>query len=208
MKLNVLAATVAALTITVAAAGVAAHAATTDGRPSSARATLHLADGTEIGTVRFRERRESTQVDVELEVPAGATSVHMFHGFHVHTNDNPANGDGCQADPATPSATWFVSADGHFRQDGQLHGDHDGDMPSLHLNDDGTAETSFAIDRIDVDDLRGRAVILHAGRDNFGNVPVGTDRTQYTANSSEATDRTSATGNAGDRVACGEITVR
>ena len=81
-------------------------------------------------------------------------------------------------------------------------------MPSLHLDADGRAETTFMIDRIDLDDLSGRAVILHAGRDNFGNVPTGTERTQYTPNSAEATDRTSATGNAGDRVACGEITVR
>jgi Cu-Zn family superoxide dismutase len=56
-----------------------------------------------------------------------------------------------------------------------------------------------------VDDLAGRVVIVHAGPDNFGNIPVGTDPNQYTPNSQSAIDRTAATGNAGDRIACGVI---
>ena len=134
--------------------------------------------------------------------------MRVFHGFHVHANDNPANGIGCVADPLAAPATWFVSADGHLMHAGEVHGGHSGDMPSLHLDSDGTAETTFAIDRIDVGELDGRVVILHAGADNFGNVPVGTMPNQYTANSPDASGLTGRTGNAGDRVACGEITAR
>ena len=54
-------------------------------------------------------------------------------------------------------------------------------------------------------ELPGKAVILHAGADNFGNVPVGTGPDQYTANSAAATTKTGNTGNAGDRIACGVI---
>ena len=50
-------------------------------------------------------------------------------------------------------------------------------------------------------------MIVHAGPDNLGNVPVGSEPNQYNPNSPDAVDRTQATGNAGDRVACGEITV-
>ena len=50
----------------------------------------------------------------------------------------------------------------------------------------------------------GRAVVLHAGPDNFGNVPVGPNADQYTAGST-ALAKTQATGNAGDRFACGVI---
>ena len=199
--------------ITAGAAMAAVVAAATsvvagDGRPILARANLQLADGTEIGDVRFLNRGGATEVRVRLGVPVGATAVRSFHGFHVHANDNPANGDGCLADPAAAASTWFVSADGHFGHDGELHGNHAGDMPSLHLNADGTATTTFSIDRIELGELAGRVVILHAGPDNFGNVPVGTAPNQYAANSQEALDRTAATGNAGDRIACAEIAVR
>ena len=70
--------------------------------------------GTAIGDVRFLNRDEATEVRVSLSVPAGATAVRAFHGFHVHANDNPANGDGCLADPSAAPSTWFVSADGHL----------------------------------------------------------------------------------------------
>jgi Cu-Zn family superoxide dismutase len=53
----------------------------------------------------------------------------------------------------------------------------------------------------------GRAVVLHAGPDNFGNVPVGAVSDQYAPNSTSATEKTVKTGNAGDRVACGLITL-
>jgi Cu/Zn superoxide dismutase len=46
---------------------------------------------------------------------------------------------------------------------------------------------------------------MHAGADNFGNVPVGAEPDEYTANGQAATDFTNATGNAVARVACGVI---
>jgi Cu-Zn family superoxide dismutase len=199
---------IAVSALTAAGLTLTATAAVADHGPSSARATLRLADGTEIGRVRFREHRDTTEVTVKLEAPPSATARRAYHGFHIHANDNPANGTGCQADPAAAPATWFVSADGHLKHDGEVHGGHSGDLPSLHLDSDGTATATFSIDRIDIGELAGRVVILHAGPDNFGNVPVGTQPTQYTANGPEAIDLTGRTGNAGDRVACGEITVR
>lgn len=48
-------------------------------------------------------------------------------------------------------------------------------------------------------------MIVHAGADNFGNVPVGGALNQYTANDVAATTATKNTGNAGDRLACGVI---
>ena len=109
---------------------------------------------------------------MSLQVPAAATAVSSFHGFHIHANDDPANGDGCQADPAAEPSEWFVSADGHLKQEGQLHGDHDGDMAPLFLDSNGSAEATFTIEG-SVDELDSRVVIVHAGPDNLGNVPVG-----------------------------------
>ena len=174
------------------------------------KANLALADGTPIGTVVFlnEPKEEWTVVRVELNVKPGATNVRSFHGFHIHANDTVANGIDCQADPKAPSSTWFVSADGHWKRDpNDNHGDHSGDMPSLYLNRDGKARSEFTIDRFIPGEIFNRAVILHAGPDNFANIPLGVLPTQYTANSSDAITATRNTGNSGDRIACGTIDV-
>lgn len=182
------------------------------GRQDSAEAsaTLLLADGTEVGTVRFGAGDDAgagavTTVEVTVDVPPEATAVGAFHGLHVHANDDESNGEGCVADPSAPAATWFTSADGHLKEGDQTHGAHVGDMPPLDVAPDRQGWASFTTSRLDVADLAGRVVVLHAGPDNFGNVPTGAGPDQYTANSPAAADTTKATGNAGDRVACGVI---
>ncbi len=193
------------LAISLTTLGVgAAVASSHGGQGADAKATLRLANGTKIGMVRFNEENGLTRVRVSLHVPAGATAVRAFHGFHVHANDVATNGEGCIADPAALPSTWFVSADGHLKAGTELHADHVGDMPSLHLNSDGSASATFLTER--VPELNQRAVIFHAGPDNFANVPLGTLPDQYSANSQAAIDKTKATGNAGDRIACGVIT--
>ena len=172
------------------------------------KANLSLADGTAIGTVTFLNEPGEvwTIVRVALKVPPAATSVRSFHGFHIHANDNPANGNDCVADPKAASNTWFVSADGHWRRNpADNHGDHAGDMTSVYLNRDGRANMEFTIDRLIPSELFNRAVIVHANADNFGNVPVGVLSNQYSANTTEAIAGTRNTGNAGDRIACGTI---
>src|SRR5690242_7295188 len=177
-------------------------------RPREATTVLRTANGTAIGTVRFRRKGNRTEVDAKVTLPTGLTAMDAFHGFHIHANDKPENGNGCLADPAQPSATWFTSADGHLSELGQKHSHHTGDMPSLLVNADGSAVIEFTSTRLDIAGLIGRAVVLHAQPDNFGNVPVGTGPEQYAANSTSAGDKTAATGNAGDRIACGVLTLK
>lgn len=113
------------------------------------------------------------------------------------------------ADATRPSNTWFVSADGHLKRDAsEGHGGHSGDLSSVYLNRDGTVHLEFSTDRFVAGALFDRAVVLHAGADNFGNVPVGTRAAQYSPNASDATAATRNTGNSGDRVACGVIDVK
>jgi Cu-Zn family superoxide dismutase len=69
----------------------------------------------------------------------------------------------------------------------------------------GKARIAFQIDKIPFGRLVGSAVMLHAGPDNFGNVPVGDGSDQYKENSPAGPDKTAKTGNAGNRVACGVI---
>ena len=157
-----------------------------------------------VGTVKFRIDDDVMHVDAKLRRNR-YVKAEQFHGFHLHANSDDTNGVGCVADPKQEGPTWFVSADDHLSQTGQTHGDHSGDLPSPLVMADGTARLRFDTDRIDPAVIRGRAVILHANPDNFGNVPVGTAGNQYTPNSSAATDLTARTGNASNRVACGLI---
>jgi Cu-Zn family superoxide dismutase len=196
----------AAIGLTAVTLGVQANNASASDH--IARARLTLADGTKIGSVRFwdDEHGGATIVKVRLSVPVGSAAPGAFHGFHIHANNDPANGEGCVVDPVAAASTWFVSADGHFKHDAaETHGGHAGDLPTIYLDANGHAEARFTIDRVMPSELPGTAVILHAGADNYGNVPLGTGADQYTANSDAATAKTGNTGNAGDRVACGVI---
>ena len=171
-----------------------------------ASTVLRGADGVEVGKVRFEDNKTKTRVQVDLQAIPKDTALEAFHGFHIHANSDPANGVDCVADPAKPASTWFVSADGHLNTASKTHGDHTGDMPSVFVNNDSTVSMRFDIDRIPISDLTNRVVILHAKPDNFGNVPVGTAPDQYVAGA-DALAKTQGTGNAGDRIACGVITV-
>lgn len=169
------------------------------------RTTLLDPSGREVGKVTFRVDRHHTRVSAAVR-PNPYVAPGAFHGFHLHANNDPANGSGCIADPSQPAATWFVAVDGHLADPGQGHGHHRGDLPSPRVSADGTARVSFTIEWIEPADLVGRAVVLHAGPDNFGSIPIGVAPDQYTANSASAVEKTHKTGNAGDRVACGLIT--
>ena len=177
----------------------AASSAIEDSRDRAVSAVLRNETGAAVATVVFTPTRGGTVVAVAARTTAG------IHGFHVHANDNPANGDGCIADPTQPPNTFFVSADGHYNPGAGTPGNHAGDMPPLFASANGSASSSFVTDRFTTADVRGRAVILLAGNDNLGNIPVGVAANQYTANAADATTLTANTGNAGNRIACGVI---
>jgi superoxide dismutase, Cu-Zn family len=188
----------------VAVVGGVVAASTAGANTRSAKATLRDASGQEIGTVKFADAGGSTEVRVEVR-RGSAVVGDAFHGFHIHANADSA---GCVADATQPSNTWFTAVGGHWKSGTQTHGQHVGDMPSVFVNADGGVVTRFTISRIPLGELDGKAVVLHAGADNFGNVPLGAAADQYAANAADATTKTQNTGNAGDRIACGVIAGR
>jgi Cu-Zn family superoxide dismutase len=153
-----------------------------------AGAKLRDAAGDPVGVVHLNEKDGGVLVRAVVHgLPAG------FHGFHVHA-----------VGQCTPP---FTSAGGHFNPTSTTHGDHAGDMPSLLVNADGTGELRFMTDRFTVADLfdaDGSAIIVHAGRDNFANIP-----TRYHSHTEDVfgpDSATLATGDAGGRLACGVVT--
>ena len=77
----------------------------------------------------------------------------------------------------------FAEADGHFDPEGVKHPDHAGDLPPL-LSYGGEAYQAVLTGRFRVADVLGHTVVIHQNPDDFHSQPAG---------------------NAGRRIACGEI---
>ncbi|WP_067681696.1 superoxide dismutase[Cu-Zn] [Nocardia miyunensis] len=122
-----------------------------------------------------------------------------FHGLHIHQVGK------CEANSVAPAGGApgnFLSAGGHL-QVGDAHAmPASGDLTSLQVRQDGTTHLVTTTGAVTLDQIKGKALIIHAGADNFGNIP-----NRYTqANGTPGPDaETQATGDAGGRVACGVI---
>ncbi|TSB48254.1 superoxide dismutase family protein [Alkalicoccobacillus porphyridii] len=156
-----------------------------------ARAELMDDEGNSVGLVSFLRAP-----DGNLHVEASVNGLGPgFHGFHIH--EAPA----CDHEHDEGA---FTSAEGHYDQDGNSHGDHAGDMPALFVNEDGTAQMTFSFDRVTTEELIDETtVMVHADPDNYGHIP---DRYQSDDQEEPGPDEESlSTGDAGDRVACGVV---
>jgi Cu-Zn family superoxide dismutase len=183
----VVAATALAAVALAAGIGVALAAGGDDRSGRRAVAVLRDTTGQTVGVVVLRERHDKVSVSAAVRHLAPE-----FHGFHVH-----AVGE------CTPP---FTSTGGHFNPGGVGHGEHAGDLPSLLVNEDGRGELRFVTDRFSLGDLfdgDGSAIIVHAGRDNFANIPSRYHSHAYDTFGPDPD--TLATGDAGARAACGVV---
>lgn len=160
-----------------------------------ATADLRNAAGAPIGKVVFvGSGKYADRVHVDLKLPSDAPGIAAFHGLHVHQVGK------CEAP--------FTTAGGHWSLQAAPHGQHTGDLPSQLVMADGKASQRFETDRFDVTELfdaDGSAVILHAGPDNFGNVPIGGGKYEDPNDWYNAPGGTAATGDAGGRYGCGVV---
>ena len=108
------------------------------------------------------------------------------HGFHIHEFGDMSKG--CE------------SMGAHYNPDSVDHGGiddgHVGDLGNINAGDDGVAEFTIKAHRVDLIGDRsvvGRGIVVHAKQDDLGQ---GADAESL------------KTGNAGDRLACGVITLR
>ncbi len=168
------------------AAGVAMAGGDDHRKGHTKKATASLVDGAgkRVGKVTLTQFRGKVTVAGRVK---GLTAG--FHGFHVHAVGK------CEG-PA------FTTAGGHFAAPNTTHGGHAGDLPSLLVNADGTASAAFETDRFTLQQLKdadGSALIIHAGPDNFANIPA-----RYGTPDQETLN----TGDSGARAACGVIRVK
>lgn len=162
---------------------LAAPAHAKGGKPLKAKINLITADGigVDAGTVTFKAVAGGVEVQTNLRgLPPGE------HGFHLHEvpSCEPADKEG--------KKTAGQAAGGHFdpastkAHKGPGGGGHKGDLPKLDVGQDGRAKASVKVDGLTLDDVQGRAVMIHAGGDNYADAPK-------------------PLGGGGERIACGVV---
>jgi superoxide dismutase, Cu-Zn family len=165
--------------------------------PSSAPAETPAATGMTAGstTVTLQGAPEDTDFAGTLTItPNGSTGVSLVadvagvdkdgkHGIHVHENGM------CEHHPAEAGAKPFSTAGGHFNPAGAEHAcpptdpRHAGDLGNIEVTG-GKGHLELSVTNLTMDQLNGKAIILHAGEDDC---------------------KTQQTGASGDRLACGVV---
>jgi len=158
---------------------IASPLAATGAAAADLTAKVRDREGNDLGNVRVRD----TASGVPLATLVLSNLPTGVHGIHLHET-----GD-CSADD-------FSSAGGHIagdRQHGVLAegGPHPGDMPNLTVHDAGRGEVEVMLPWLDIEEMMmdedGAAFILHENPDDYETQPSG---------------------DAGDRLACGEFSQR
>lgn len=162
---------------------------------------LKNADGAEIATAKFDFGNGFATVTIATTGPGHLAPG--FHGVHIHKVGK------CEPNSVAPDGGEpgdFLSAGGHFQVPGRSAEPDSGYLPSLQVRQDGTGMLATTTDAFGMDDLltgQKTAIIIHAGADNFANIPP--DRYRQLNGAPGADQTTRSTGDAGKRVACGVI---
>ena len=123
--------------------------------------------GATIGTVTLMDSPGGLVMTPDLAgLPPGG------HGFHVH-----ARGD-CGVTLAEGKPVPAGAAGGHFDPQGTgthlgpAGAGHLGDLPALEVDADRRATTAVTAPRLTVAQVRGLALVIHAGGDNYADQPA------------------------------------
>lgn len=133
----------------------------------TASANFVGADGSEAGTATLSGSPQGVLIEIEVTgLPAG-----QWVAFHVHETGT------CD------HATGHESAGGHFNPEDKEHGyksadgPHAGDMPNQYVGTDGTLRAqvfnSFVTLGEDENGIKGRALMVHGGTDDYQSQPSG-----------------------------------
>lgn len=141
-----------------------------------------------------------TAVGNHLQIQVDANGLRPgFHGLHIHSVGK------CEPNSTAPAggpAGDFLSAGGHLQVGSANAHPASGDLSSLEVRNDGSGMLVTTTDAVTLNDVKGKALIIHADADNFGNIP---NRYLRADGQNGPDDMTLATGDAGGRVACGVI---
>jgi Cu-Zn family superoxide dismutase len=137
--------------------------------------------GAQIGTITVTSNAYGTLFTPDLKGLSPG-----LHGFHVH--EKPSCEPAAKEGKMVPG----LGAGGHYdpantgRHEGPYGEGHLGDLPALYVDAAGTATHTLLAPRLKPSDLHGRALMIHAGADNYADQPE-------------------KLGGGGPRVACGVV---
>jgi Cu-Zn family superoxide dismutase len=124
--------------------------------------------GKQIGTLRLSDTKTGLRIAPQLAgLPPGD------HGFHVHVNPDCGPGKGPNDQLAAG-----LAAGGHYdpantgKHLGPEGEGHKGDMPVLTVDASGKATKAVVAPHLTVADVKGHAVMIHAGGDNYSDQPA------------------------------------
>jgi|TARA_R110000744_G_C19228069_1_gene547838 Cu-Zn family superoxide dismutase len=143
----------------------------------------NLSTGESIGSVMVQDYDD----DGVVFTPNLSGLTPGIHGFHIHQN-----GD-CSSAIKDGKNVLGGAAGGHFDPEKtDKHSvpwsekGHEGDLPTLYVDENGKATQPVFAPELELEDIEGRAIMIHAGGDNYSDSPK-------------------ALGGGGERVACGVI---
>ena len=122
--------------------------------------------GEVLGSVMARDSSDGLVISPSISgLSAGA------YGFHLHENGSCESGlkDGVQVAGLAAGGHWDPDNTGSHQ--GPFGDGHRGDLSRLVIDADGTSTTAVVAPRLRVDDLKGRALIVHAGGDTYSDEP-------------------------------------
>jgi Cu-Zn family superoxide dismutase len=167
-------------------------------------AEMKTADGTQVAAATFDF--EDGYATVTVQTAESGKLSPGFHGLHIHSVGK------CEPNSVAPDGGApgdFMSAGGHFQAPGHTRHPASGDLTALQVRDDGSAllvTTTDAFTRDDLLDGSKTSIMIHEESDNFAHIPP--DRYSEIGGSPGPDATTMATGDAGERAACGVISTQ
>lgn len=126
------------------------------------------------GLCTFEQTDWGVVVTIQVNgLPRNSTCNDGIFALHIHEGGSCA---GTKDDP-------FSNAGTHYNPSNCPHPYHAGDLPPL-MGNDGLAYMSVLTNRFTVQEVIGRVIVVHEGKDDFTSQPAG---------------------NAGSKIGCGEI---
>jgi Cu-Zn family superoxide dismutase len=137
--------------------------------------------GKPAGTITIKQTKDGLELSTNLKgLPAGE------RGFHLHETGScePADKDGVKTAGLAAGAHYDPEATKAHKGPGG--GGHKGDLPKLEISAKGTSKAKLQVAGLKIEDVAGRALMIHDGGDNYSDQPK-------------------PLGGGGGRIACGVI---
>lgn len=93
------------------------------------------------------------------------------HGFHIHQNPSCATQEKDGKKVAGGAAGGHYDPASSSKHEGPEGHGHHGDLPVLLVNDAGVASQPMVAPRLKLADVKGRALMIHEGGDNYSDQP-------------------------------------